>query len=336
MVKRFWLFFLLIVLSSAGLDARLQIVWPTPNPAYANGEGLEAFIQPTVSGRVESGLFGCARNSGARFHEALDLKPVSRDRRGEAADPVVAVMDGVVVYVNRVPGNSGYGRYVVIEHREVSPAVVTLYAHLSEIRDEVEPGGVIRAGQRIGIMGRSAGGYSIPKERAHLHFEMGVWISESFQEWYDWKGFGSKNTHGLFNGMNITGFDPLDFYDRYRDGSVTDFNDYFRSIPVAYVVRVKSDRIPDFLRRYPAFFNGSMPRGGPAGWEIGFTATGIPKEWKALAEEPEQRENARIVWHDLRLVNEYRCLRTVVNRAGNASIGPHTERSLQLMFGFRR
>src|SRR5690625_2963923 len=336
MVKYFCLFLLLVGAGISGLEARVQIVWPTPNPAYANGEGPEAFIQPTISGRVESGLFGCIRNSGARFHEALDLKPIARDRRGEATDPVVAVMNGVVVYVNRIAGNSGYGRYVVIEHRDVSPAIVTLYAHLSKIREEVRPGGVIRAGQRIGIMGRSAGGYTIPKERAHLHFEMGVWLSESFQEWYDWKGFGSKNTHGLFNGMNITGFDPLDFYDRFREGNVSDFTDYFRSIPVAYVVRVKSDRIPDYLRRYPFFFRGSMPTGGPAGWEIGFTATGIPKEWRALADEPEQRQNAQVIWHDAELVKEYRCLRTVVIRGGNASIGGHTERSLQLMFGFRR
>ena len=46
---------------------------------------------------VESSLFGCVRNSDSRFHEGLDLYPVKRDDRGEAADPVYAVLLGRVV-----------------------------------------------------------------------------------------------------------------------------------------------------------------------------------------------------------------------------------------------
>ena len=65
-----------------------SLIWPTPNPAFQNGKPIEAYVQATVSGRVESGLFGCVRNGGSRFHEGLDLYPIKRDGRGEAVDPV--------------------------------------------------------------------------------------------------------------------------------------------------------------------------------------------------------------------------------------------------------
>lgn len=335
MVIRTVLFFLLGQAIACSAADRLNIVWPTPNPAYAQGKPLEDYIQPTVSGRVQSGLFGCVRNSGSRFHEALDLKPISRDRKGEATDPIYAVMDGVVLHANRIAGNSSYGRYIVIEHRHVEPAVITLYAHLSEIGETIRAGAHVRAGQTIGIMGRSSSGYTIPKQRAHLHFEIGFWLSDDFQSWYDWKKFGSKNTHSSFNGMNITGVNPLDFYDRYRAGTVNGFSEYLDDLPVAYVVRVRSDRIPDFIRRYPSLLEGAMPEGGLAGWEIEFTASGLPKRWRALSAPPEQPGKATIIRHDASVIAQYGCLGTVKIRGENASIGNHTERSLQLLFGFR-
>lgn len=313
----------------------IQIVWPTPNPAYAQGLGAENYVQPTVSGRVESGFFGCVRNSGTRFHEGVDLKPVTRDRQGEATDPVYSVMPGVVLHVNQVAGNSGYGRYIVVEHRHVDPPVITLYAHLSKIGEEIRAGAELKAGQTIGIMGRSAGGYTIPKERAHVHFEIGFWVSERFQSWYEWKKFGSKNTHGPWNGMNIIGIDPLDFYDRFRDGTATDFHSYLTQLPVAFTVRVKSDRIPDFVQRYPSLARGPMPIKGPRGWEIDFTSSGLPKTWRALAAAPEQKERVRVIEHDPAVIALHRCRNAVRVQNGRATIGSQAEQTLQLLFGFR-
>lgn len=333
MVIRFAGFLLLGSVLATQAAERLRIVWPTPNSAYATGQAPEAYIQPTVSGRVESGFFGCVRNSGTRFHEGLDLKPLTRDRNGEATDPVYSVMDGVVAHVNEVAGNSGYGRYIVVEHRQAEPAVVTLYAHLSRIDDAIAPGATVRAGQTIGIMGRSAGGYTIPKERAHVHFEIGLWISEDFQSWYDWKKFGSKNTHGVWNGMNIIGLDPIDFYDRFQAGTVTGFQSYLDQLPVAFTVRVKSDRIPDFVRRYPSLAKGAMPVKGPRGWEIDFTSFGLPKNWRPLAATPDQREKVRVIEHDSAVIAAHACIKAVKVQRDRASVDGHAERTLQLLFG---
>ena len=93
-----------------------------------------------------------------------------------------------VAYVNRRPGKSSYGRYIVLVHSGKTPALYSLYAHMRIIEPHLEPGGVVAAGETLGIMGRSAI-YAIPKERAHLHFEIGLQLSESFRRWYDLKNF---------------------------------------------------------------------------------------------------------------------------------------------------
>lgn len=332
--------FLVLALAPAAVWAgeNLQLIWPTPNPAFAEGRAAEHFIQPTVSGLVESGLFGCVRNSGTRFHEGIDLSPTARDRRGEALDPIFAVMDGTVLYVNRVAGHSSYGRYVILEHRHVVPQVTTLYAHFAEIDGAIEVGREVRLGQTLGIMGRSAGGYTIPRERAHLHFEIGFLISEQFQAWYDWRRFGSPNHHGLFNGMNMIGFDPIDFYTKYRAGDAAGFQSYLAQLPVAYTVRVRSSEVPDFVRRHPSLFEGAMPAGGPGGWEVDFTSFGLPARWRALApNDPSLASKGRVevIYHNSEVAALHRCRNTLTTRRGQVVVGSHTEKMLQLLFGFR-
>ena len=62
------------------------MVWPTPNPAFANGESIEAFVQATVSGNPSSGLYGMVRNKGTKFHEGLDLFGIQFDAKKEVLD----------------------------------------------------------------------------------------------------------------------------------------------------------------------------------------------------------------------------------------------------------
>ncbi len=320
------------------MPPRLALVWPTPNPAYRENRPPEEYIQPTVSGRVESGFFGCVRNNGNRFHEGLDLAPVARDRRGEAVDPVFSVTDGVVRHVNPVAGNSGYGRYVVIEHTAAVPPLLTLYAHLASIDPAVEPGRVVSRGQTIGIMGRSAGGYTIPRERAHLHFEIGFRVSDDFDDWYAWRSFRTPNRHGAHNGMNLIGINPIEFYDRYRAGAVGNFQDYLDQEGTAFTLLVRSPRVPDFVERYPSLLRDVYPDGGVGGWEIEFTWYGLPLGWRPLSQSDPRLENGprvEILSHDRDLLTRNHCRQTLNARGRAPTIGTHTERVLQLLFGFR-
>jgi peptidoglycan LD-endopeptidase LytH len=328
----------LVTLAAAPVSRRLQLIWPTPNRAWAEGRPITAFIQPTVSGIADSGCFGCVRSDGFQFHEGLDLKPVRRDRHGDPLDPIYAVLPGVVEHVNLQPAESSYGRYVVLEHRGCTPAVYTLYAHLAKVMPDIRPGATVSQGQVLGIMGHSAGGYSIPLSRAHMHFEMGLMITTDFQRWYDRQHFRHPNAHGVWNGLNLMGFDPLDFYNQWRDRRVDNFQDYFDRMQAEVRLRIVTNQIPDFVRRYPSLLKAPLPAGSVGGWEIACNWTGLPFAWWPLtpaqtAGRPENQVTLLTV--DQASVVHHRCKVLVRRRGAGWTVGPELETVLAQLFGIR-
>ncbi len=318
---------------------RIDIGWPTPNAAYFEGKPLADFIQPTASGEIESGLFGCRRSGGAQFHEALDLKPIRRDRQGEPVDPVFAVLNGLVRYIGRAPGNSNYGRYIVLEHSDVEPAIYTLYAHLAAITPDLEVGHTITKGQVLGTMGRSSSEQAIPKQRAHLHFEMGVLLSRDFQSWFDWKKFGGQNHQGIYNGMNLMGFDPLDFYNAFRARRVDTFRAYFAQMQTAVRLRIATRRIPDYVTRYPSLLTKPLPVGElVGGWELCVNEMGLPfsltplTPMEAMSLAPDE---VRVLGVDEAILKSHRCKSLVFSKRGGWAIGRDLQEVLQLVFGRR-
>lgn len=317
---------------------RIELSWPTPNTAYLEGKPREEYLQPTVSGELDSALFGCVRSSGGQFHEGVDLKPVARDRRGEATDDVFATMTGVVRHVNSRAGESSYGRYVVLEHPDHTPGVYTLYAHLAAIAPGVKPGVAVTRGQVLGTMGRSAGGYTIPKERAHLHYEIGLMATRQFQAWYDWKKFGSPNEQGLWNGMNLMGIHPLEFFDQFRARRVNNFQDYFERMPTAVKLRVATSRVPDFVQRYPSLLTEEVPVGGVGGWEIKVNATGLPFAWTPLKATDVlgwRAGEVRLFEVDAEALKRQRCRSLAVMRKGRYEAGKDLDTMLELVLGLR-
>ena len=331
------LIFLLAVVAQAAAP-RIELVWPTPNTAYFEGKPLDAYVQPTASGEAESGMFGCARSAGRQYHEGLDLKPISRNRQGEPTDSIFAAMPGVVSYINQRVGESSYGRYIVIEHPEAHPAVYTLYAHLSATAPGLKAGVPVAAGQVIATMGHTADKGGIPKDRAHLHFEIGVMVTREFQSWYDRKGFGSANIHGLYNGMNLMGVEALDFYNQFRARRVDGFQAYFAQMPVVARVRIATRKVPDFVLRYPELLTKEIPMAGVAGWEIKVNWTGLPVSWTPLdaMEVIGMRPNdVRLSGVDAETLRRFRCKSIVVTRRGIQSPGKDLETVLQQLFGLR-
>ncbi len=322
--------------SCACTQLNAGLIWPTPNPAFQHGESIEAFIQPTASGKVESGLFGCVRNDGSRFHEALDLAPTQRDRRGEPTDPVYSVLPGRVVHVNSMSGYSNYGRYIVIQHDQETPAFHTLYAHLASVADGIVPGARVESGTVLGVMGRSAT-HTIPKSRAHLHFEIGFRLTDEFQSWYDRQKFGSKNRHGNWNGMNLVSLDPLGFYEAMRSGQVHNLNEYLKTLPAVARIRVHSTKVPNFVKEYPALLTRSYADKPVVAWDIAFTQYGLPKEWTPrFADEPigGHAGDVRVLSYDPKLM-EQKC-RRVLNPGGPyPTVSAGTLSTLRKLFGFQ-
>ncbi len=338
MRTRFQIIFTLSIYLSVLLSvACAELVWPTPNPAFQNGESIETFIQPTASGKKESGLFGCVRNNGYRFHEGLDLYPIDRDRRNEPTDSIFAVLPGKVVYVNKVAGHSSYGRYIAIQHDQESPAFHTLYAHLASIDPAVAVGTRVTAGMQIGIMGRSAS-KPIPRSRAHLHLEMGFRLSDSFQDWYDRQKFGSKNRHNNWNGMNLLSINPLDFYQKMRSGRVSTLHEYLKQMPAYARIRVYTPNIPDFVQRYPALVTRPYQPSDLVAWDIAFSKYGVPKEWTprfASENLNGQPGDVTILAYNPELLKKQTCRRVLNLKGTNPRISSGTLATLKKLFEFK-
>ncbi|MSU65171.1 MAG: M23 family metallopeptidase [Opitutus sp.] len=317
---------------------RLELAWPTPNPAWADGRPLVEMLQHAGSGDPESGGFGGVRSVGTQFHEGIDIKCVSRDRRGEPIDHVMAALTGIVRYVNALAGDSSYGRYVVLEHPDETPAIYTLYAHFAQIAPGLREGARVTRGQVLGVLGHSSGGYMIPKDRAHLHFEIGLMITRDFQTWYDRQKFGSRNDHGMWNGKNLMGIDPLAFFNDWRAHRINVVRDFFAGRDTAVRLRIATHRTPDFVARYPALLTKTAPLGMMAGWEIKFDWTGIPFAWTPLSAmevtglPPEQ---PRLVEVNAALERRQRSKSLAVMRQGNWAMGRDLEAVMQLLFGLR-
>ena len=254
-----------------------EVVWPTTLDLTAV-RSAQDYLQPTVSGRLESATFGMVREDGQRFHEGVDIRPDRRDAAGEPLDLVRAAMDGQVAYVNPHV-NGPYGRYVVLVHPGAEIPVYSLYAHLASIDPSMKLGAFVRRGLTLGRMGRtSAGASPITPDRAHLHFEVGLVLSTGFHAWYAAQPENQKspNLHGLFNGQNLIGMDPLPIIGQRS----VDVLAVLRRQPTALTVIVRTARPPDFVKRYPALARGDISKA--AGWHVEFSWQGMPLRWSAL------------------------------------------------------
>ena len=254
-----------------------EVSWPT-SMDRATLRSPEDFLQPTISGKPESGSFGMVREDGKRFHEGIDIKPVALNPDGEPVDLVLAAMDGQVAYVNPHV-NGPYGKYVVLVHPDAELAVYTLYAHLAKIEPTLRVGASVRHGTPIALMGHTSAGVSaITKDRSHLHFEVGLLLSTGFNNWYAAQPENRKspNQHGLWNGQNLIGMDPMLLLGAKNPNLLA----AVRSQPVALSVVMHTAKTPDFVRRYPMLARGDNAR--TSYWYIEFSWQGMPLRWTAL------------------------------------------------------
>ena len=153
---RFFYFWLICLFPFGGVYARMNVVWPTDNPPLDMRDSFYSLLQATESKETQSGNFGCVRSKGLQFHEGIDLRSFSKDSRGEPTDQVKAVLPGVVVYINANRSKSSYGRYILIQHSDGEMNFLSLYAHLSSVKDGITKGQTVQAGQTIATMGLSS------------------------------------------------------------------------------------------------------------------------------------------------------------------------------------
>jgi murein DD-endopeptidase MepM/ murein hydrolase activator NlpD len=282
-----------------------------------------------------SGAFGCVRSDGWQMHEGIDIRCTRHDRHGEPLDEILATADGTVAYVNRKSALSNYGLYIVLRHQIEGMEIYSLYAHLSQIAGGITPGVSVRAGQPIGIMGRTANTRSrISKERAHLHFELNLLVNDNFPAWYKTRFPSQRNDHGMWNGQNMAGLDPRQILLTERlHGDQFSLLHVIRSQPELMRVMVRKTDF-SWIRRYPQLIrpNPVAAAEGVAGYELVFNFNGVPYQAIPRAAS-EMSSQARV---QLISVNEQeyalRPGRKLVTRKGSGwTLAPAGERLLDLL-----
>lgn len=279
---------LTLLSSSTLLAGPIGLVLPTDNDAIFSSDPSQFYMytdrnfEGVTSKPWQGGTYGFSRNQRrtgigivfTRFHEGVDIRPVRRDSSGNPLDDIRSIANGTVVYVNSTSSLSNYGKYVVVHHDWGEGPFFSLYAHLSSAN--VSPGQTVRAGETIARMGYT--GVGLNRERAHVHLELCMILSDHFQRWYD-RHFTSQNYHGLFNGINMIGIDIAKLYLAHRQNPNISIAQFLASsAEVHYRVLVPKQGDLDFLRRYPWLARDLKSVRHPKSWEFSFAATGVPLE----------------------------------------------------------
>ncbi|MCC5844151.1 MAG: M23 family metallopeptidase [Verrucomicrobia bacterium] len=267
----------------------LLITFPTPQTALQNLEDPSVYM-PTASGRVISAHYGSTRTNNAGravFHEGVDIGPTRRDRRGHALDEIFAVSDGQIAYINRIAGNSTYGVYIVLTHEEEDfGTYYTLYAHLTSVPRELRAGQAVQRGDVIGIMGHTSS-FSIPPQRAHLHFEVGMILNQHFHAWYRAKQ--RTPNHGTYHGHNLNGLNPMLLLlklDPETDNTRFSIAEAIEETQTAFTLALHATGQLDYFRRHPTLWEGPSFSGGIMVLEL--CEAGTPLRGRAATAEEGQ------------------------------------------------
>jgi murein DD-endopeptidase MepM/ murein hydrolase activator NlpD len=300
---------------------------PTANHALFETGGEEKFFVGTVGKPWTSGCFGCVRSDGWQMHEGLDIRCLQRDKGGEPTDPVMATAEGTVVYINAKRSLSNYGNYVVLRHRVEGLEVYSLYAHLRAIRPGLGAGQSVKAGEAIAVMGRSSNTREgISKDRAHVHFELNLFVNDRFAGWFKKTTPRERNDHGEWNGQNLLGLDPRQILLAEREqGDTFTLLDFIRNQTWLCRVLVRKTDFP-WLKRYAALVrpNPTAQKEGVAGYEVALNFNGVAFELIPRAES-EIKGNGK---YQLLSVNEAEvhknpCRRLVVQKGSRWMLGNH-------------
>ncbi len=285
-------------------DSRISIILPTENDAFFRGGGPEFYMgtyrqsRPNESPGWTAGKYGFVRNVRhtrhgviySRFHEGIDIRPLRRTSRGEPLDEIMSIADGEVVYVNRRENRSNYGLYIVVEHWWGGSPYYSLYAHLGRI--DVSVGDQVTQGVSIGIMGYTGGG--VNRDRAHLHLEINLMLSEAFNAWYDdHLNKAAPNYHEIYNGLNLVGVDIASLYLNLRENPDHTIPELLtQETPFFEVTVPLGPTLPDILWRYPWLceeLKDWVPEYGTPiemgnSWKITFADSGLPIKFEPSEE----------------------------------------------------
>ncbi|MBI5799887.1 MAG: M23 family metallopeptidase [Verrucomicrobia bacterium] len=326
---------LLLLLASLAVSGQ-PFQLPTPNRALFAPGGEEKYFAPTPGKTWLAGTFGCVRSDGHQLHEGVDILWTQQDKRSEPTDPVTAAAAGTIAYINRKPSLSNYGNYLILRHRIEGLDVCTLYAHLASIRDDLQKGDTLKAGEKLGIMGRTTNTKTrIAAERAHLHFEIILVASQRYAAWHETTLKGLRNDHGNWKGRNLLGLDPRAVLLRQRAEG-----DKFSLVRIIHAqtelcrVLVKQPDL-EFARQHRPLVraNPATDKEGIAAYELVLNFNGIPCQ--LIPRAPSEVRNYTAKFH-LLSVNDAEqkkngCRKFLTEKGGKWALTPEALQHLDLL-----
>ena len=311
----------------------LLFTFPTPQNRLDDTNNPAVFM-PTESGKIESAWYGSTRTRKfgklflPAFHEGVDIAPTERDSKGRAKDPVFAATDGRVGYISRIAGNSSYGIYVVLLHKDTIGEYYTLYAHLASAGADLKEGDPVTRGAEIGRIGNTST-LGIPVQRSHLHFEVGTMLNDRFSGWFRKEKL--KPFHGNMHGYNLAGLNPMELFPYMTNGQHFVFQQYITNSPVAFRLIVPVTEKPDYYCRYPSLWTGGEPSAGAMVMDV--SEGKVPLQARAATEE----EAASLQKHKPRVLEVFsealgrNGSRLIVEHDGSWTLGRNGEQWLDIL-----
>jgi peptidoglycan LD-endopeptidase LytH len=335
-VDRVFFFAAVPIFFCAALSAQQPFQFPTANHALYEVGNASGFFTPTAPDKPwTTGSFGCVRTDGQQRHEGIDIRCLQRDKHSEPIDPVMATADGMVVYFNKKPSLSNYGNYIVLRHVIEGVEIYSLYAHLREIQPGLNIGQPVKAGEVIGMMGRTSNtGETITKDRAHVHFELNVLVNDNFAAWFKKSSPGERNDHGEWNGQNLNALDPREILIAEHN-PVAKFSllNFIRNQTELCRVLVRVTNFP-YLKRYSMLVlrNPTAEKEGVAGYEIALNYNGVAFAMMPRAEsEIKNRAKFQLISVNEAEEKANSCRHLVIQRRGHWELTDRALHELELL-----
>jgi hypothetical protein len=169
----------------------------------------------------------------------------------------------------------------------------------------------------------------IPAANGHLHFEIGLMLNARFDRWF--RRHKLTPDHGLFNGWNLIGIDPLLVYEMQEEEGGVELRALLAAVPRAFELVLKTPRQLDFFKRCPALWQG--PEFGGGAMVIACSENGLPLGGRCVGQQEtaELGRRAHFVLHvDPSTLGRNGC-RIVVGGNGKWRLGAEGEKWLAML-----
>jgi len=118
-------------------------------------------------------------------------------------------------------------------------------------------------------------GVGLNQERAHLHLELDLMLSNRFEAWHDTFFKNDPNHNGIYNGINLAGLDIARLYLALHKNPSLSIPEFLSSEEIFYKVILPKSPHFELPKLYPWMLVAGT-RNEKSSWEVSFARSGLP------------------------------------------------------------